>query len=200
MADDKTKSGGGDTPAKAAGSDSADKGKRLNELLDEFEKSTQKPAASRNDDELTALKAEVAQLRTAEASRSYRKEMDEFLIPAVKGDLGVHPKLVEAWINEQADANPTLKKLWETRNENRREFEAAVKAMKPEFEAFAEKEGLKEAAPTDDGKRKAAVRTARVTPSAPRDLGTVDLNAMSDQEFALHKAEVFRAARAGQLQ
>lgn len=204
MAND-TKSGSPDS-AGTPGTEDADKGKSLSDRLDEFEKATRGTAASKTapdarDKEIAELKATVERLSSAEADRSYRREMDTNLIPAIKGDLDVHPKHVERWLNEQAASDPRLMKAWENREEDPDAFKAAIEKLAPAFKAAAEEEGLLGTGapkPKDDGKRKAAVRSARQTQSDARDLDA-NLGEMSDTEFAMHKQEVFRLAQAGQL-
>lgn len=200
MADD-TKSGKTDSQQKEPGTEGADKGKGLAAMLKEYEEGTQKKAATKDDDaELKSLREKVAALTEAEASRTYRKEMDDNLIPAIKGDLEVHNKHVERWLNEQAASDPRLMKLWENRVDEPDKFDEAIKALKPKFEAAAKEEGLiREKGKGDDKRLKSAVRSARSTQTGPTDFGSVNLPSMSDNEFAMHKAEVFRQAQAGLL-
>lgn len=199
MADD-TKSDTPDSKDKSS-TETVDKGSKLAAALKEYQDSESKKAASKkDDDELEKLRSEVQALREAEASRVYRREMDENLVPAIKGDLDVHPKHVERWLNEQAASDPRLLKLWNEREDNPEAFQAAIEKLKPKFEADAKDEGLigTTKARKDDAKLKSAVRSAR-TPSEPTDLKGKDLGGMTDNEFALHKAEVFRQQAAGQL-
>lgn len=198
---DKTKSGQSDQSGKPS-AESTDTGKTLAQRLEEFEAATAKAkAAPSNDgakDEMASLKAEVAKLRAAEGDRVYRREMDDNLIPALKGDLDVHPKHVERWLNEQAASDPKLMKAWENRDDDPDAFKAAIDALKPKFEAAAKDEGLIGTKSKDDAKLKSALRSARTTGSDALSM-TTDLNSMGDSEFAMHKAEVFKQAQAGQL-
>ena len=204
---DETKSGTDDTTGTPS-SDSADKG-RLGELLEhikEFEEGTQKTgrsATSKDADELAALRKEVSELRAIEADRSYRTEMDEYLVPTVQADLNVHPKLVEAWLNEVSGKDSKLMAAWENRGTDRAAYEDAVKALVPKFKAFAEKEGIEGTAGTNkepDPGLAAAVRNARTTSSASGGVKHEDLGSLSDTDFALRSSEIFRLSRAGQLQ
>lgn len=202
MSDD-TKSGTSDSSPKG-GTENTGTGKTLAERLAEFEAATQDTGTpSKGERETIAkLTAEVERLQGIEASRSYRAEMDDFMIPTVKGEMTVHPKLVETWLNEQSEASPKLREIWENRFEDREAFEAAVKELTPKFEAYAKKEGFEGTAgtPKGDAKLAAALRSSRETQTGSSDLDNLNLEALSDNDFALKKAEIFRLSEAGQLQ
>lgn len=207
MESETSKSGATDTKDTSS-SDATGKGS-LDSLLEhvrEFDKATQangRSASSKESDELAALRKEVADLREVEADRNYRREMDEFLVPTVKGELEVHPKLVEAWLNEQAGSDSKLAEAWENRGKDRAAFEEAVAALVPKFEAYAEKEGIKGTAGMKgkpDPALQAALRNARSTRSESGGVEFNDLGELSDTQFALRKSEIFRLSKNGQLQ
>jgi hypothetical protein len=202
MSDD-TKSGKPDSGGKPPTAD-AGKATTLDELRARYESAVSeaaKGAPDKSTSELKALRDEVEKLRTAEADRTYRKEMDSFILPAVAGETGVDPDLVEMWVNKHAASDPALMALWNERAEKPKEFKAAIEALKPDFQKYAESKGLAKAAPDKGGKKlESAVRSARVTDAGKtHDFSNVNLGAMSDTQFAMHAAEVYRAARAGQL-
>lgn len=207
---DPAKSGKPDSTGKPGTAEPA-KATTLDELRAQYEGALAKAAQdsgakAQPNAELTALRGEVEKLRNAEADRSYRTEMDKTIIPTVAGDTGVDADLVEMWVNKQASNDPELMALWNERGEKPKEFKAAIEALKPEFAKYAESKGLAQPAKKGDGadkggkKLESAVRSAREQPAGkPRDFSSVDLGAMSDQQFAMHSQEVFRLARAGQL-
>jgi hypothetical protein len=205
MSDD-TKSGKPDAGGKPPPAD-AGKATTLDELRSRYEAAVSeaaKGAPDKSNPELKALRDEVEKLRTAEADRTYRKEMDSFIVPAVAGETGVDPDLVEMWVNKHAASDPALMALWNERAEKPKEFKAAIEALKPDFQKYAESKGLaaaKKDQPDKGGKKlESAVRSARVTDAGKaHDFSNVNLGAMSDTQFAMHAAEVYRAARAGQL-
>ena len=146
------------------------------------------------------MKAKFA--RAAEADRSYQKAMAETIVPAVLGELKVDADLVEMWVNKQAQNDPVLMALWNERGAKPKEFKEAIAALAPEFKKYAESKGLvkPEGKTADDkGKLQSAVRSARDTTPSKKEFGNAELSKMSDQQFALHSAEVFAAARAWQL-
>ena len=181
-----------------------DNGKSLADRLNEFQKATQQKGATDKgmEERLAAAEQKLSAYQQAEASREYRKEMDNFMVPTVRGELDVHPKLVEQWLNEQADRDPRLTEVWEKRGEDRAKFEETVAGLQEKFAAYAEKENLAGTTGTRESKDpkaklQSAVRSARQSSSAPGDFSSVNVAALSDTEFALHKAEVFRLQSAG---
>ena len=185
--------------------------KTLDDLRADYERSVAEAAQNGKDkgatSEVAVLRSEVEKLRNAEADRSYRKEMESFIVPAVNGELNVDADIVEMWVNRQAAGDPELMALWNARGEKPKEFKAAIEALKPDFAKYAETKGLsKKSESKSDNKGKhgksveSAVRSARQTDAGKdRDLSSVNLSSMSDSEFAMHSAEVFRLARSGQL-
>jgi hypothetical protein len=208
MSDD-TKSGGGDSSDKS-GTDRAGTGRTLEQIRAEYDAALRVAQGSKGkeqgDPEIAALKAEMAELRADKADRSYRQEMDKFIVPTIAGETGVKADLVEMWVNKQASDNPELMELWNERASKRAEFKKAIEDLKPKFEEFAAETGLvrksdKGGKASGDGKREAAVRSARSTPaSQPKDFGDVTWGSLSDTEFARKSQEVFAAVRTGQLQ
>ncbi len=202
---DPAKSGKPDATGKP-GPEAPDTGKTLSELRAEYERSLASQSASDKDKspgELTALRKEVESLRAEAAERSYRKTMGDTIVPTVLGDLKVDADLVEMWVNKQAQDDPELMALWNERTAKPKEFKAAIAALAPEFKKYAEAKGLvqpeKGGKKSDDGKLQSQLRSARETQPSKHDFGSVNLSKMSDQEFALHSAEVYKAVRAGQL-
>lgn len=177
--------------------------KTLDQLRADYERAVSQDAQNGNKGEskLTALEAEVKELRAAEADRNYRKEMSEFIVPTIAGELGVDADIVEMWANKQASEDAQLMALWSDRGEKRKEFKAAIEALKPSFEKYAKDKGLvkEDKKPASKGVQ-SAVRSAReTTVTGTKEMPTTGLGAMSDQQFAMHSQEVFRLARAGQL-
>ncbi len=193
----------------AGGTEDAGGGKSpLQTLLAEYEQATGggEGASDNNATEIQTLKAQLAELTAANARESYRREMDDFMIPAVSANFDVRSKEVEAWLNEQADRDPRLLKIWENRENDRAAYETSVEALAKEFEKYAESEGIKPKDDKDTGdpapkggdkSAAAAVRSARQPASKAKADTDDDLAAMNDSDFALHKAEVFRVAKAG---
>lgn len=192
---DKAQSGKGDAATKS-GSDPAEKPKSLNDLLDEWDTSGKKSANSgKSGDEVAAR---LAALERRIASDSYDKEMSS-VVETLKGDLDVDEFVVEAWINKQANDDPRLLELYEARDENPKKWREAIKALRPEFESYAKSRILTKSGNDDRGVG-AAVRASKNSPNTVdlSDDGS-DIASMSDAEFSLKKAEVFRLAKAGKL-
>lgn len=184
---DQVKPGASDTPP--AGADkNADKSD-LNSLLESWDDKPKADSevAPKGDD--NPLAAEVARL-------SYEREMDK-LVPIVKGDLKVSDKFVETYMNMRANDDQRLRTLWDNRHERRSEFDQAMKAMADELTTEIGKP-LEEKPPTDSGLA-AAIHTAKENAAAGGELDTLDFGGLSDYDFALKKAEVFRLAEQGKL-
>lgn len=184
--------GKSDTPSKEASENSGDK-KDLNSLLADWD-NPEKAKAAPETDELKALKDQVKSLQELEGQRSYDSEMKSFIVPTIKGDLEVSEDYIEYWVNKQADGDPRLIKLFNERSERKADFRKAIEAMAPEFKKHAESEGMV----AQKGLAN-AVKAARESDSTPSGMDNVDFGSLSDQEFALKKAEVFRLAEAGKL-
>lgn len=182
-----------DSTAKAATEEP--EGKDLNSLLADWDEP--KKAVKEESSEIEALKAKVASLSEAEGIRSYKAEMENVVIPKIKGDLDVDNDLVEFWVNKQADDDSRLQKLWENRSDNKKAFNDAIDALAPEFKKYAESKNL--ISKKANNALAAAVKTARTSDSKSSSLKDVDFGSLSDNEFALKKAEVFRLAKANQL-
>lgn len=187
MTDETEKS---DTTSKEASETHGDK-KDLNTLLADWDEPEAKKPET---DELKALKDQIKSLTEAEGQRSYDSEMTNFIVPTIKGDLEVSEKYIEFWVNQQADGDPRLIKLFNERGERKADFRKAIEAMVPEFKKHAEAEGM-----VAQKGLAAAVKAARASDSTPSGMDDVDFSSLSDQDFALKKAEVFRLAEAGKL-
>lgn len=203
---DETKPGKTDSTGKP-GTGSQGTVKTLDELRADYESalaSKSAPDKGSSSKELEALRAKVASLEAEAGDRAYRKEMDQTIIPAVKGELKVDEEIVEMWVNREAGRDAALMALWNARSEKPKEFKDAIVALAPEFKKYAESKGLVQAdKPTksdDKGKLQSAVRSARDTTPTKKDFGDKNLAKMNDTEFAHYSQEVFAAARAGQLQ
>ena len=203
MSDD-TKSGKPDSTGKP-GTGNQGAVKTLDELRADYEAALSSKSApdKGNSKELEALRKQVADLTAEAGDRAYRKEMDQTIVPAVKGELKVDEEIVEMWVNREAGRDAALMALWNERASKPKEFKEAIAALAPEFKKYAESKGLvqpEKAAKSDDkGKLQSAVRSARETQPTKKDFGDVNLAKMGDQEFAQHAQEVFAAARAGRL-
>lgn len=184
------------------GTETASTGKTLAELRADYEAALGKSVSDTTPKAtVEALQKQVADLTAAEADRTYRKTMDDTIVPAVLGELKVDADLVEMWVNKQAASRPELMALWNERADKPAEFKAAIAALAPEFKTYAESKGLVKPATDEKGKKlQTAVRSARdTTPAEKKGFEDVDLSKLSDNAFALHSAEVFRAAREGRL-
>lgn len=203
---DETKPGKTDSAGKP-GTGTQGTAKTLDELRADYEAALASKSApdKGSNKELEALRTKVANLEAEAGDRAYRKEMDQTIVPAVKGDLKVDEEIVEMWVNREAGRDAALMALWNDRAEKPKEFKEAIAALAPEFKKYAESKGLvqpaeKGAGKSDDkGKLQSAVRSARETQPTKKDFGDKSLAKMSDQEFAQHSQEVFAAVRAGQL-
>jgi hypothetical protein len=202
---DKTKPGDSDV-TEATSPENTDTGKSLDDLLAEFDDKGTKQADSKESDqgEIAALKEQVNVLLEREADRSYKGEMNDFIIPTLKGDLEIDDFYVEAWANKQAQDDPRLQALWDERGTKRAEFQKAITLLAPKFQKSLEGKILvNQKQSTDDSVNESelasAVRKARESNSTPTSLDDANLGAMSDQEFQLHKQEVFRLQMEGKL-
>ncbi|MEE9158910.1 MAG: hypothetical protein V3U60_11050 [Gammaproteobacteria bacterium] len=186
---DELKPDGSDAQAAAAAEES--ESKSLDSLLASWDdkpkpSSEEKPSV----DGESALISEVARL-------SYEREMDK-LIPVVKGDLKISDKFVEAYMNQRANDDPRLRTLWDNRHDRRAEFDQAMQAMAGELATEVGKPV--EDKPADDKDAlAAAIHTARIKDAGGGELGDIDFGSLSDSDFELKKAEVFRLAETGKL-
>jgi hypothetical protein len=201
---DKAKPGDSDT-ADTQSSENADTGNSLDDLLDEFDKGVKSADSGKSDStEIAALKEQVNVLLEREADRSYKSEMTDFIIPTLKGDLEIDDFYVEAWANKKASDDPRLQTLWDERGTKKAEFQKAIGLLAPEFQKSLEgkivvnpKNDADDS--VDESQLASAVRRARESNLTPTSLDDVNLGAMSDQEFQLHKQEVFRLQMEGKL-
>ncbi len=186
--------------------ENADTEGALSKLLDEFDAGAPKADSNKpadQSDEVAALKEQVNVLVQREADRSYKSEMNDFIIPTLKGDLEIDNFYVEAWANNKASEDPRLQKLWDERGTNKTEFQQAIKLLAPEFQKSLEGKIVVKNSPDNDAGAESqlasAVRQARESNSKPSSVNDANLGAMSDQEFQLHKQEVFRLQMEGKL-
>lgn len=145
----------------------------------------------------------MERLEGALTKTSYETDMKS-VVETVKGDLDVDDWIVESWINRKADSDERLVKLWNERDTKKSQFDEVIKSLTPEFQEYAKNRILpKPDEDKDEGKKPdkglaAAVRTARdASPSSGYE--DLDLGSLSERDYALKKAEIFRAARAGKL-
>ncbi len=182
----------GDTDALSADAPKDTDKSDLNSLLESWD---DKPKPSSDD---TPPKTDDNPLAAEVARLSYEREMDK-LIPMVKGDLKVSDRFVEAYMNMRANDDQRLRSLWDNRHDRRSDFDQAMKAMADELATEIGKPPDKD--PPDDGKGglAAAVHAAREVIAAGGELDTLDFGGLSDHDFALKKAEVFRLVEQGKL-
>jgi hypothetical protein len=138
---------------------------------------------------------------------NYQADMKS-VVATVKGDLQVDEGFVESWINRKADSDPRLVELWEQRDSRKAQFQEAIKALQPEFKEYVE-QLTKQLLPQKDEEpekgRKAdrglaaAVRSAREAAPGATGYDAVNWAGLAEHEFALKKAEVFKAAKEGRL-
>lgn len=190
-------SGGSDGGSKTP-PENPEKPASLTDLLDEWDKRGEKPPDKATPPDIGDRMSAVEERLASEA---YKKEMVD-VVDVLKGDLEVDKFFVEAWINKQADDDTRLRDLYTNRDAEPGRWRQAVTALKPEFEAYVKDNPIPKAPPPVEGKGVgAAVRAAKDSPNASslteEGEGYGDL---SDSDFALKKAEVFRLAKAGKLQ
>lgn len=156
------------------------------------------PASADEDDKSSELRSEVKELREALSRRAYYEDLKP-VITTLKGDLLHLPDgFVEYWLNDLADKNQDLQDIWDNRSTNRGKFDELVKDLAPKFQAYAKEfiaaskaEPEKSDKPDKDKGLGAAVRSAKeVTPSTGFD--DIQWGALSEPQFALKKAEMFR--------
>lgn len=193
-------SGKSDSERKAQTEASDPPKKSLSQLLSEWDESDKgaDDKGKESKSELERLKSEIEVLKRDAADRSYQSGISQ-VIATLKGDLEVDDFLVEAWANKQANDDPRLLKLWEQRHSKRREFAEAIEALRPDFQKYAQEKILANTK-EDKGNKglAAAVRGARDA-SPSNVLDDTDWSGLTDAQFALKKAEVFRLAAAGKL-
>lgn len=185
------------TPDKA-GTESADAGKdkgseKLNDLLaswDDDGKSETKASKTTDD----AVLNEIADLRLQMDLPKY--------IDAVKGETGLSDKFCTGLISEAIRTDDKFAKLWDNRHSNKDAWNEALKSLNEEAVAEVKRikgDTEKVADNKDDDGLAAAVRSAREGGNSGDGFDGKNPADMSDADFHLHKAEVFRLARAGQL-
>ena len=188
MSDDKP-TGGPDDKAKPNPEDA--KAPKLTDLLNEWEKSEEKPKLAAKPDE---LKDRLSAIESRLADDAYKAEMAS-VVGQLKGDLDVDDFMVEAWINKQADDDARLRDLYTNRDEKKSEWSQAIKALAPDFQDYVKQR----IAPQPDKKLGAAVRAAKNADAGASLETDVNYGMLSDADFALKKAEIFRLAESGQL-
>lgn len=188
MSDEKP--GDSDVTAEAAPTETDKKG--LNDLLASWDDTPKDSSDDAPKGDKSALAEEVGRM-------SYQLEIDK-LIPKVKGDLKISDKFVEAYMNMRANDDPRLRTLWDDRHNRRAEFDLAMTAIGEELKKEVGS-APKEVVEADDTKGlAAAVHAAREGNTGDGGFDTVNWGGLSDSEFALKKAEVFRLAESGQLE
>lgn len=179
------------------GADTGNK-RSLSQLLDEYDKGSGADGKKEPPPD-EGLKRKVDALEAEAAERSYQSGI-EGVIKTLKGDLEVDDFIVESWANKQAADDPRLQKLWEERASRKKEFNEAIEALKPEFQKYAQEKILgKESSGGNNNSLVAAVRNARDSDPGGGEMDDVKWGGLSDSDFALKKAEVFRLAKAGEL-
>lgn len=195
MSDDKP-TGGPDDSAKPNPEDA--KAPKLADLLNEWEKGEEnlkaeaKPKVVDTEARLTALEADNQLL----AEDANQREISS-TIELLKGDLKVDDAYVDYWVNKRATDDPRLRDIFETRLSNPAAWKTVVKALVPEF-----KEHAKTVFHIKDDKASslgAAVRAAKVAGGDAAIETDVGYGSLSDADFAVKKAEIFRLAESGQL-
>jgi len=151
---------------------------------------------------LNALVERLERIEKAHADRAYKSDIAS-VVERVKGEHDVDPWIVEAYVNKRAESDPKLVKLWEQRDTRKADFDKAIDALTSEFGEWA-KGRAGQPKPDADGKSASrrlasAVKGARDAADSGGGLDGLDLAGMSDNEFALKKAEIFRLAASGKL-
>ena len=189
-----------------AGSDTppanAEKPKTVTELLNEWDATGKPPNDAKTGTEVSAkdLISRLSAVEQRQADEAIAKELSNVVtVLTSELDIDVDDFVVKSWFTEQADKDSRLIDLYEHRDTRQREWNAAIDALKPEFQEWAKGKFSKGKAPTGDRKIKAAVRAAKESVSDTGIDDDIDFGSLSDAEFALKKAEIFRMAKAGQL-
>ena len=195
MKDDKPLDGSDDS-AKLNPEDA--KAPTVTDLLNEWEageekaKTEAKPKVSNLEARLAALESNNELL----AEDANKREIST-TIEVLKGDLKVDPDYVDFWVNKRAMDDPRLRDIFENRLSNPAAWKKVVKALVPEF-----KEHAKTVFPVHNDKGNSLGAAVRAAKNAGGDIslkGDVDYGSLSDADFAVEKARVFRLATSGQL-
>lgn len=196
-----------DSTSKEATGKSADaRSKTLDDLLSEWDEVAAKgnegdgktSEATQESKDSKALMERIDRLERERAETQYRSDMSR-VVDMVKGDLDVDGFLVESWVNQRAEQDDRLVKLWENRTSRKREFDAAMKALASEFGDWAKERGLAKDEKQARRSLASAVANARESSTGNNTMSDINFGALNDSEFALKKAEVFRMAETGQL-
>ena len=134
----------------------------------------------------------IAKLEQELLLRDFDKEMNENIIPKVRGDLDLDDTLVKGYVNQRATDDPRLMEVWDKRKSDPKAFEDMLGALSGEL---AEKFGSS----SDAGRAVNAVRKSRESTPSLGGFDNVDWAGMSDSDFELRKREVYKAAEKGQL-
>lgn len=190
--------------------------KSLSALLAEWEekdkgdggKPKSEPNKAKGESSADDLAKRLEAIEGALTKTSYQSDMKS-VVATVKGDLQVDDGFVESWVNRKADSDPRLVELWEQRDSRKAQFQEAIKALQPEFKEYVEQLTKQLSPPKQDeepdkGKKAdrglaAAVRNAREASPGANGYDGVNWAGISEHEFALKKAEVFKAAKEGRL-
>jgi hypothetical protein len=182
------------TPAEpgVAGNDAQVNGDELDTLLSEFDKTAAPPAAAASSpaqaagtDDLKALADEVRGLRTERQQETFRRDMD-VTIKNIRGDLSPEffdDRIVEAWVDAEARADPRLSQAWNDRHTNPKGFQKVVDTL---GRKFASKYGkLPDKQATDD--REAVTAAVRGASTRAPEGQAPDYSKMNDREFLAEK-------------
>lgn len=225
MSTDKTKGNSGNTAGGATppGNGSEQPDGKLETLLAEWDQGAKgtdsgkpdkgKPAGTGKsnplEDRIARLEAEAEANKEVSEETRYKADIPG-VVATLKGDLNVNDDYVEWWINREAKLDPRLAKSWDERDTNQAKFRQVIEALAPSFQKHAKEAILPKSKdeddPTTDGKGEtkddkglgAAVRSSR---DAKPSHGDDDVNwaGLSGHEFALKRAEVFKAMKEGTL-
>lgn len=128
----------------ATAPDARNDGDDLDALLSEYDSSTRAPPAPASpapatpgaaDTDIKALTDEVRGLRTERQKEVFRRDMDA-MVKDVRGDLNPElfdDRLVEAWIDGEARADPRLLQVFANRHENPKQFKKVVETLGRSF-------------------------------------------------------------------
>jgi len=196
---DKAKPGNSDADPQGS-PENTDEVKSLSQLLAEW------PDDSNPDpDDGTPSEDEQNAARLATLERRANETDMTALVTRVKGDLDVDSWMVRAWILNEAANDPKMDALWDQRDSKSALLDKIVDdALIPGFKKYAEGKILPPTSepdpkPKPNSALAAAVRGARESKSTPSGLDDIDWSALTPAEFEARKQDVFRAAKAGEL-
>ena len=182
---DKEKPGDSDVTAEAAPKD-ADK-KDLNSVLASWDET----------DESSDTETPEATPSTTQSLGDMEYARDK-AVTAIKGDLDVPDSFVLNYLVGLSTENEGFDTAFRERLMKPEKWEAALNKVAEDFHKTMKPEKPADT-PKDDTGLAAAVHAARTTDAGGGGLDDIDYGSLSDTDFQLKKAEIFRLAERGEL-